>query len=178
MRRIFRAFLWMRWRVLINSLERTGSRDTLERFSVAVEKLGPIMAMILLIPSSIALFVLGITAGFGIATGSMLMPLEVLRYLTFLVIALTLLGPIVLPTRDGGSVTRLLLLPIPRIALYMAQVAGALADPWIALLAPTALRRRDRPGRRASARPARSWRWRPARRSCCSFSASPRSPRR
>ena len=137
MRRIFRAFLWMRWRVLVNSLERTGSRDTLERFSVAAGKLGPIMAMVLLIPSSIALFVLGITAGFGIATGSMLMPLEVLRYLTFLVVALTLLSPVVLPTRDGGSVTRMLLLPIPKTALYMAQVAGALADPWIALLAPT-----------------------------------------
>jgi hypothetical protein len=111
----------------------------LERFSVAVGKLGPIMAMILLVPSAITLFVLGITAGFGIATDSMGLPMEVLRYLTFLVLALTILGPIVLPTRDGGSVTRLLLLPIPRTALYMAQVAGALADPWIALLVPTVL---------------------------------------
>jgi hypothetical protein len=137
--RIFRAFLWMRWRVLVNSLELTGSRDMLERFSIAAGKLGPIMAMILLMPSSIGLFVLGITAGFGTATGSMLVPLEALRYLTFLVLGLTMLGPIVLPTRDGGSVTRLLLLPIPRTALYMAQVAGALADPWIALLVPTVL---------------------------------------
>ncbi len=137
MRLIFRAFLWMRWRVLVNSLERTGSRDTLERFSVAAGKLGPIMAMVLLIPSSIGLFVLGITAGFGTATGSMLLPMEALRYLMFLGLALTVLGPVVLPTRDGGSVTRLLLLPIPRTALYMAQVAGALADPWIALLVPT-----------------------------------------
>ena len=74
MGRIFRAFLWMRWRVLVNSLERTGSRDTMERFSVAVGKLGPIMAMILLIPSAIVFFVLGITAGFGTATGSMFTP--------------------------------------------------------------------------------------------------------
>lgn len=139
MGRIFRAFLWMRWRVLVNSLELTGSRDMLERFSVAAGKLGPIMAMVLLVPSSIGLFVLGITAGFGTATGSMLLPLEALRYLMFLVLALTVLGPIVLPTRDGGSVTRLLLLPIPRTALYLAQVAGALADPWIALLVPTVL---------------------------------------
>jgi hypothetical protein len=134
MGRIFRAFLWMRWRVLVNSLERTGSRDTMERFSVAAGKLGPIMTMVLLIPSGIAFFVFGITAGFGTATGSMFLPMEVLRYLTFLGIALTVLGPIVLPTRDGGSVTRLLLLPIPRTALYMAQVAGAFADPWTALM--------------------------------------------
>ena len=33
MLRIFRAFVWMRWRVFINSLERTAARDTLERFS-------------------------------------------------------------------------------------------------------------------------------------------------
>ena len=136
MGRIFRAFLWMRWRVLVNSLERTGSRDTLERFSVATGKLGPIVAMILLIPSSIAIFVLGITAGFGTATGSMLIPLEALRYLALLAIALTFLGPVMLPTRDGGSVTRMLLLPIPSPALYLAQVTGALADPWIALLVP------------------------------------------
>ena len=82
MLRIFRAFVWLRWRVLINSLERTGSRDTLERFSIATGKLGPIIAMVLLIPSAIGLFVLGITAGFGTATGSMLLPLEALRYLT------------------------------------------------------------------------------------------------
>ena len=58
--RIFRAFAWLRWRVLVNSLERTSARDTLERFSMAIEKLGPIIALVLLIPSSIALFVLGI----------------------------------------------------------------------------------------------------------------------
>ena len=35
MLRILRAFAWMRWRVLINSLERNSSRDTLERLSLA-----------------------------------------------------------------------------------------------------------------------------------------------
>lgn len=136
MGRIFRAFLWMRWRVLVNSLERTGARDTLERFSVAIDKLGPIMALILLIPSSIALFVIGITAGFGAATGSWIVPMELVRYFLLLGLALTVVGPIVLPTRDGGNVVRLLLLPIPRVALYIAQVSAALADPWIALMVP------------------------------------------
>ena len=32
-----RAFAWLRWRMFINSLERTGSRDMLERFSLAIE---------------------------------------------------------------------------------------------------------------------------------------------
>ena len=136
MGRIFRAFLWMRWRVLVNSLERTGARDTLERFSVAIDKLGPILALILLIPSSIALFVIGITAGFGAATGSWLIPMELVRYFLLLGLALTLIGPIVLPTRDGGNVVRLLLLPIPRLALFIAQMGAGLADPWIALMVP------------------------------------------
>ena len=37
--------------MLINSLERTGARDTIERFSIAIEELGPIMAAVLMIPS-------------------------------------------------------------------------------------------------------------------------------
>ena len=129
MKRIFRAFLWMRWRIFVNSLERTGARDTLERFSVAIDKLGPIMAMILLVPSSIALFVLGLTAGFGVATGSWLVPMELIRFFLLLGLAMSIAGPIVLPTRDTGNVVRLLLLPIPRSALYASQVMSALADP-------------------------------------------------
>jgi hypothetical protein len=136
MGRTFRAFVWMRWRVLVNSLERTGSRDTLERFSIAIERLGPIMAMVLLIPSSIGLLALGITAGFGLGTGAWTLPMEFVRYFLLLGLMLTLIGPMVLPTRDGGNAVRLLLLPIPRSVLYASQVASAVADPWIALMVP------------------------------------------
>src|SRR5919107_286818 len=111
MRRIFRAFLWMRWRLLINALERTSARDTLERFAIATERLGPIVALVLLIPSAIALLVLGMTAGFGLATGSWLTAMELLRYFLLLALVLTLIGPIILPTRDSGSLVRFLLLP-------------------------------------------------------------------
>ena len=38
--------------------------------------------------------------------------------------------------RDNGSVVRYLLLPIPRLDLYLAQMVGALADPWILLVIP------------------------------------------
>jgi hypothetical protein len=133
---ILRAFLWMRWRVLVNSLEHTGARDRLERFSVAVEKLGPIIALVLLIPSSVALLLLGMTAGFGLATGAWPIAIEVVRYFLLLALLLTLIGPLILPTRDSGSVVRLLLLPIPRFSLYLGQMAGAIADPWILLIVP------------------------------------------
>jgi hypothetical protein len=135
-RRVFRAFLWLRFRVLINSLERTGARDTLERFSVATEKLGPIVALTLLIPSSLVLFVLGITAGFAVAQTGSALPMTIVRYFLLLVLFLTLLGPVILPMRDSGSVVRYLLLPIPRFDLYVAQMAGGLADPWILLVVP------------------------------------------
>jgi len=133
---ILRAFLWMRWRVFVNSLERTGARDTLERFSIATEKLGPIVAFVLLIPSSIGLLVLGLTAGFGVATGAWLIAIEVVRYLLLVALALSLVGPIIMPSRDSSAVVRLLLLPIPRLGLYLGQAAGALADPWILLTVP------------------------------------------
>ena len=80
MTRIFRAFLWLRWRVFVNSLERTSARDTLERFSLATEKLGPLIALTLLIPSSLGLAAIGLVAGYGTATGSWLIPMEVVRY--------------------------------------------------------------------------------------------------
>ncbi len=59
MLRTLRAFAWMRWRVLLNSLERTGARDRLERFSLAIDQLGPIIATILLVPSALGLAGLG-----------------------------------------------------------------------------------------------------------------------
>jgi len=136
MLRIFRAFVWMRFRVIVNSLERTGSRDTIERFSVAVEKLGPIMALLLLIPSTIGLFVLGIATGFALAQGASAITLMIVRYFLLLVLVLTLVGPMVLPLRDSGGLVRYLLLPISRFNLYLAQMAGGLADPWILLVIP------------------------------------------
>jgi hypothetical protein len=139
MTRIFRAFVWMRFRVLINSLERTSARDTLERFSVATEKLGPIVALALLIPSSLVLFVLGITTGFALAQSTSALTLVIVRYFLLLVLFLTVLGPIIMPLRDTGSVVRYLLLPIPRFDLYLAQMAGGLADPWILLVIPVVL---------------------------------------
>jgi hypothetical protein len=133
---IFRAFLWMRWRVLANTLERTGARDALDRLSLATEKLAPLIAIGLLVPSAIGLFVLGLIAGFGVATGSWAIPFQIVRFFLLGGTILTLLGPIILPARDAASAVRLLLLPISRVALYLSQLVGSLADPWILLMVP------------------------------------------
>ncbi len=51
--RMLKAFAWMRWRMLANAIEHSGSRDTLQRLSIAMENLGPIIAAVLLIPSAL-----------------------------------------------------------------------------------------------------------------------------
>lgn len=132
--RVLRAFAWLRWRMLVNSLEKTGSRDALERFSLAMEKLGPILAAMLLVPSALGLSALGGYAGYSLATGGPAAPLTLARYLLFAVPVLAVVGPLFLPAADRTNPVRLLLLPIPRATLYVAQTATAFGDPWNLLM--------------------------------------------
>lgn len=135
--RILRAFAWLRWRVLVNSLERTGSRDKIERFSAAMAQLGPIMTAVLMIPSAIALAGAGAYAGWALAAGQERpLAFEALRYLLLGASLLTLVGPLLLPAGERTNAIRLLLLPISRPLLYAAQTATVFADPWIALALP------------------------------------------
>ena len=137
---ILRAFLWMRWRVLMNSLERTGARDRLERFSVAIEQLGPILAAVLMIPSAIGLAGAAAYGGWSLARGNPHpLTFEALRFLLLAATLLTVVGPFLLPANERTSAVRLLLLPISRPILYVAQTATALTDPWLALTVPVVL---------------------------------------
>ena len=43
---------------------------------------------------------------------------------------------LMLPAADRTNPVRLLLLPISRVTLYVAQVASALSDPWILVFLP------------------------------------------
>lgn len=138
--RILKAFAWLRFRVLVNSLEKTGSRDTLERFSIAIERLGPIIAAILLVPSAIMLGGLGTLAGWTLIgdpeAGGVF---TIVRYLLLATPLFAIVGPLVLPSADRTNPVRLLLLPIPRHILYVAQSSAALGDPWTLLMVPLAL---------------------------------------
>ena len=132
--RILRAFVWLRWRTLLNSLERRTSRDTLERFSIAVEQLAPTIAAIVLLPSMISLAGLAGYVGWSLARGEPQGFLfEALRFLLLAACALAVAGPIMLPGGDRTNAVRLLLLPIPRGVLYLGHAVGALADPWVLL---------------------------------------------
>jgi hypothetical protein len=137
MLRILRAFAWLRWRMLLNSLERTGARDTLERFSLAIEKLGPIMAGILMIPSALVLAAGAAAGGYALARGDQHAVLfEAARYLLLMVPIFSIIGPILMPAADRTNPVRLLLLPIPSNTLYAAQASAAFGDVWILLMLP------------------------------------------
>ena len=131
--RLLRAFAWLRWRVLINSLERRGSRDVMERFSAAFEQLGPAIAALLMLPSGAMLAALAGYVGWTLGTESATLTFGIIRLSLFAACALTIAGPLLLPAGERANVVRFLLLPIPRAVLYLAQVMSALADPWILL---------------------------------------------
>ncbi|MEN3340053.1 MAG: hypothetical protein V7647_3729 [Acidobacteriota bacterium] len=132
-----RAFAWLRWRVFINSLERTGSRDMLERFSLAIEKLGPVLAALMLVPSAIMLASLGAASGYALGRGDLASLLaRAPRYALAAVPLLCLLGPLILPAGDRTNPVRMLLLPISRSTLWVAESAAAVADPWVLLMIP------------------------------------------
>ena len=132
MLRTLRAFAWLRWRVLMNSLERRGSRDVVERLSVAVQQIGPILALLVMIPSCVVLTALGGYAGWALARGDASpRVLEVVRYILFAAFGLSIIGPLIMPSAERTSAVRLLLLPIRRGLLYAAQCMSTLADPWM-----------------------------------------------
>jgi hypothetical protein len=137
--RTLRAFAWMRWRVLANSLERTDARDSLQRFSIAVEQVAPFIALALVVPSCVGLAGLGGYAGYWLAAGQQVMAFEALRILLFAGCGFAIVGPLLLPSMEPTAIVRLLLLPIPRRTLYAAQTAGAVSEPWTLISLPIAL---------------------------------------
>ena len=130
MLRILRAFAWLRWRILLNSLERTGSRDTVERFSVAIEQLGPIIAALVMAPSALALATAGAYSGWALAHGhTEILIFTLLRFVLLVGFGLAVLGPIILNilafhafiTKGEGLFSPMLIV-IVLLALYLLWV--------------------------------------------------------
>jgi len=137
--RFVRAFAWLRWRIFMNGLERSGRRDAVERFSRATEQLGPILMGILLVPTLVGLAGLGLLAGRAIGRDEgFASPVTLVARLVLLVLFVTAtLGPLLFPAaRQPRNFVRLLLLPIPRRVLFAVESASTLADPWVLVLVP------------------------------------------
>jgi hypothetical protein len=132
---ILSAFAWMRWRVLLNSLERTGSRDMVGRMATAMDQLTPIVMGLVAVPSALTLAGLAGYAGWMLGQdGTGGLPFQLLRLVLLAASVLAIAGPFMLP-RAGAQPVRLLLLPIPRHVLFVGQFGVALADPWLLLAA-------------------------------------------
>jgi hypothetical protein len=126
--------------MFVNAIEKTGARDVLERFSVAVEHLTPIVLAVVMVPSALALAGLGAYAGYEIGAGrGSGTAVQLVRYLLLATTVFAVAGPMILPAADRTNAVRLLLLPIPYRTLYVAQAAGALGDPWLLLSVPLVL---------------------------------------
>ena len=138
--RILRAFAWLRWRMLINSFEKTAARDTVERFSLAIETLGPIIAAVLMVPSGLLLAAGSVAAGYALARGDQhALFFEAARYLLWAVPVFSIIGPVLMPAADRTNPVRLLLLPISRRTLYVAQAFAAVSDIWVLVMLPLVL---------------------------------------
>lgn len=128
--------MWMRWRILVNALDRTGSRDVIERFSLAIEQVTPLLAVAMLGPSALALAAVAGYAGYWLPGPERVVTFDVVRFLLLIASGFCLLGPLLMPAMERTSAVRLLLLPIRRGTLYVAQTSSAISDPWVILALP------------------------------------------
>ncbi len=134
------ALVWLRWRLLLNSL-RPGSRDTVERTSRVLDVLIPILLLLLFAPILLGTAALSVIGGWemhepGAARSTVLV---LVRSLLGAILLLSLLMPALRARRLGASVSRLLLSPVSRTALHMGETAAGLTDPWLQLAIPILL---------------------------------------
>ena len=144
MLRFLRAWAWVRWRVRVNAIERGDRADRIQRFTRATEVIGPIIVAAMMLPVALVALAVGAGAGYGLASGADwgVAAMHILRFALLAATALAVVGPVMLPSGRGiASLPRLLLLPISRAALFMSELVGGLAEPWVvaAGLAATAL---------------------------------------
>jgi hypothetical protein len=136
--RDLRAIVWLRWRLLKNSVSSGRKRDAIEQISRAMAFIVPVAIAALSIGTFVAVGVIGFLGGRAIGSGLLDPPigLFVLRILLAIVFLLIIALAMTSPTQGASAhYTRLLLLPIHRRVLHLVEVVATLADPWIAIIA-------------------------------------------
>jgi hypothetical protein len=135
--RYLRALVWLRWRMMMRSLARGRRRDLLERFSIALETIAPIVAIIMIVPAGLGLGLLGFVAGYWVGQPAGTTVGGIVQFMLLFACGFAVFSPLVFPaSAQASGQLRLLLLPIPRGVLYAVQTLGVLADPWIAIIIP------------------------------------------
>ena len=133
-----RALMWLRFRLLKNSLTGSRKRDSMEQISRTLAILVPLAIVALSTSTFVAVSVLGFVSGRMLAEGvlqwdaALLVGRLLLGIMAFTIVTLSAVSP----TQSALSrYTRLLLLPIHRGALHVVEVLASLGDPWIAVVA-------------------------------------------
>jgi hypothetical protein len=139
MMRMFRAIVWLRWRLLVGGIRGGTRRDTLEQISRIFATVLPLALAALTVGSLIATGLVGFAAGRAIARGPFEPPavLFVVRIVLAAVAVLVVMIALASPAQTVlARYNRLLLLPIPRQLLHAVEVAANIFDPWIAFVIP------------------------------------------
>ena len=139
--RFLRAFAWLRWRLVINSVRASARRDTWEQLSRLLALAVPAMIVVLSLGSIIAVAFGALVGGKALATGRSLIAPEVIIFVVRAVLFGAMVLVAVMPIGSAAQTTgtkysRLLLLPIPTRVLHLVEVLAGLADPWILFLLP------------------------------------------
>ncbi len=137
--RLIRAFAWLRWRLLVNTVRPRRSRDVLERASRIGAALVPVALAALLLPLALLAGAGGLAAGWFLGhAGEAERTLQnAARALLGIVTLAVLFGPLVRSMSGGtANLARLVLLPVPRRVLFLSEVVSSIADPWIFCIAP------------------------------------------
>jgi hypothetical protein len=134
-----RAFVWLRWRLLVNSIYGGQKRDRMEQISRAFALFVPIILATLSLGSVFAIAIAGFLGGRAVARGLIEPDIAVLilRLSLFGGLLLLVIVTVVSPHQTSTArYTRLVLLPIRRQTLHLVEVLAGLADPVVAFVVP------------------------------------------
>jgi hypothetical protein len=134
-----RAFVWLRWRLLINSIHGGQKRDRMEQISRAFALFVPIILVVLSMGSVVGLAIVGFFGGRAIARALVdsEMIIWIIRMTLFGGLVLLVLITVLSPSQTSTArYTRLVLLPIRRQTLHLIEVLASLSDPVVAFIVP------------------------------------------
>ncbi len=138
--RFFRAFLWLRWRLFVNTLK--GGSDTMARLARWGQAIVAVVVPLLFIPVALGLGVAALFAGKYLGTpgtDSIVAVIPVRVSLAIMTVAV-IIAPLVRSIHGStAGRSRFLLLPIPRSALHLCETASSLSDPWLFMMLPPLL---------------------------------------
>jgi hypothetical protein len=134
-----KALVWLRWRLFLNSLTRSGGRDWMERVSRAVAASLPLALAALMLPAALALAGAALYAGLAVGADPGANPgaLTALRVALGVATLFAVASPLMFGTAHGAAgLVGLLRLPLSSRLLYAAHALGGLLDLWVLAVLP------------------------------------------